>query len=830
MAINDISLTAGMRSNLLSLQNTVTLLNRTQNRLSSGNKVNTALDNPTSYFTAQVLSARASKIDSLKDAMGQAIQTVTAADKGISGISALIEQAKGIAQSALSATSGSVYGTETITLNTVVDTNTIVIANGVTTTTFTAGASGTGTTTTLLSQTITVTSNNHLEAGDSISVGGLTFTAANASSTAISQYSMDMSVNTLANGNTVTVGGVVYTAVASSSETLYDSFKIAIHGGQAGDKYTVGGAQYTAVASVATTTYNHFTITTAGMSTGDTITVGAYTYVASTGNSTTEFVNITDLKALISANSPITFATSGVNGTTIDVTGADGHALVVGDVLTSRAALVDANTTVTTNTPGVGQYKIGATDGDTAANLKVAIEARQPGAFGVAEGAGGLANELTITAGTSALAVGSVTMDVNGSTLNVLTPTFHAHDNTAVGANQFVISGDAGMDATNLRVKINALQGSQYIAAGAGSTITIVGTGSTATSSAAVTDGGGHGITISTTVATTDLTSTLSQFQFAIGSTADAAGAAATATNLAGKMSTFFGAQYGVLNVGGTNLITITSGTAALTGTTVVAGTADATELTIASVNNVTTGLTYDATHFAVTGNNTTDAANLASKIMANTAAHTTAGFSATASGGVITLSRANHSVDTGDVVASATMVEAMVLPVTELTTLQNQYNIMLEQITALANDSGYKGKNLLTADTLSVQFEGTAAILDVVGSTATASGLLLTDATWAETVPTNSIEADITKLDTALTSLRSQATSLSGNLSIITVRQDFSTNMINVLTEGSNKLTLADTNEEGANMLMLQTRQSLSTTALSLSAQAAQSVLRLFQ
>jgi flagellin len=71
MAINDISLTAGMRSNLLSLQNTVTLLNRTQSRLSTGKKVNSALDNPVSFFAAQALNSRASTIDGLKDAMGQ---------------------------------------------------------------------------------------------------------------------------------------------------------------------------------------------------------------------------------------------------------------------------------------------------------------------------------------------------------------------------------------------------------------------------------------------------------------------------------------------------------------------------------------------------------------------------------------------------------------------------------------------------------------------------------------------------------------------------------------------------------------------------------------
>jgi len=93
MSINDISLTSGMRSNLLSLQQTVDLLNRTQNRLATGKKVNTAIDNPVSFFSAQSLNSRASKIDSLKDSMGQAIQTVTAADKGITAITSMIEQA-----------------------------------------------------------------------------------------------------------------------------------------------------------------------------------------------------------------------------------------------------------------------------------------------------------------------------------------------------------------------------------------------------------------------------------------------------------------------------------------------------------------------------------------------------------------------------------------------------------------------------------------------------------------------------------------------------------------------------------------------------------------
>ncbi|MGC2063949.1 MAG: flagellin [Thermodesulfovibrionales bacterium] len=104
MAINDISLTSGMRSNLISLQGTVNLLNRTQERLSSGKKVNSALDNPTAFFAAQGLSGRASDLAGLKDGMGQGIQAIKAADNGIKAISTLIDAAKGIAQSALATT------------------------------------------------------------------------------------------------------------------------------------------------------------------------------------------------------------------------------------------------------------------------------------------------------------------------------------------------------------------------------------------------------------------------------------------------------------------------------------------------------------------------------------------------------------------------------------------------------------------------------------------------------------------------------------------------------------------------------------------------------
>ncbi|MBE6444859.1 MAG: flagellin [Alphaproteobacteria bacterium] len=98
--MSNISLTASMRSNLLSLQSTQKLMDQTQERLSTGNKVNSAIDNPSSYYTAQSLNNRANDLSSLLDSMGQAIQTIKAADEGIKSITEFAEQAKAIAQSA----------------------------------------------------------------------------------------------------------------------------------------------------------------------------------------------------------------------------------------------------------------------------------------------------------------------------------------------------------------------------------------------------------------------------------------------------------------------------------------------------------------------------------------------------------------------------------------------------------------------------------------------------------------------------------------------------------------------------------------------------------
>ena len=98
---NNISLTAGVRSNLLLLQQTTSLLEKTQVRLATGNKINTALDGPAAFFAAKGLTQRAGDLDSLKDGIGQAISTIKAGDQGITGIESLVEQARGLTTQAL---------------------------------------------------------------------------------------------------------------------------------------------------------------------------------------------------------------------------------------------------------------------------------------------------------------------------------------------------------------------------------------------------------------------------------------------------------------------------------------------------------------------------------------------------------------------------------------------------------------------------------------------------------------------------------------------------------------------------------------------------------
>lgn len=167
-------------------------------------------------------------------------------------------------------------------------------------------------------------------------------------------------------------------------------------------------------------------------------------------------------------------------------------------------------------------------------------------------------------------------------------------------------------------------------------------------------------------------------------------------------------------------------------------------------------------------------------------------------------------------------------------------FDTLMTQITQLASDSGYRGTNFLTGGTQTVEFSqatGTST-LGITGFNATSAGLSITAAGttgWGTagsaitTTDTAAIKNSSTQLEGALNKLRSESSKLSSNMSVVTTRQDFTSSMINELKTGADNLTLADMNEEGANMLMLQTQQNLGVTSLSMASQSAQAVMRLF-
>ncbi|MCP3477225.1 flagellin [Bradyrhizobium sp. CCGUVB1N3] len=160
------------------------------------------------------------------------------------------------------------------------------------------------------------------------------------------------------------------------------------------------------------------------------------------------------------------------------------------------------------------------------------------------------------------------------------------------------------------------------------------------------------------------------------------------------------------------------------------------------------------------------------------------------------------------------------------------QYNNVLAQINTTAQDASFNGVNLLNGDTLKLTFNETGkSTLSITGVTFNTAGLGISNLTSGTDFLDNaSANKALTVLNAASTTLRSEASTLGSNLSVVQIRQDFNKNLINVLQTGSSNLTLADTNEEAANSQALSTRQSIAVSALSLANQSQQSVLQLLR
>jgi len=273
------------------------------------------------------------------------------------------------------------------------------------------------------------------------------------------------------------------------------------------------------------------------------------------------------------------------------------------------------------------------------------------------------------------------------------------------------------------------------------------------------------------------------------------------------------------------SVITFTTSTGSLAvtiGATFATGSGTATVSSLDQLNsvlasnNVAVNATVSATADSLTFTSTNDAASQTI---------TTSGTAPTGEGVDIK----------GTTTATAGTVTAAVADAASQTiraNLVSQYNNVIQQITTTAQDSSFNGINLLNGDNLKLTFNETGkSTLTIQGVTFDAAGLGLAPlAAGTDFLDSGSANATIAKISSASNALRTEASTLGSNLSIVQIRQDFSKNLINVLQTGSANLTLADTNEEAANSQALSTRQSIAVSALALANQSQASVLQLLR
>jgi flagellin-like hook-associated protein FlgL len=372
----------------------------------------------------------------------------------------------------------------------------------------------------------------------------------------------------------------------------------------------------------------------------------------------------------------------------------------------------------------------------------------------------------------------------NGTAITVANATTYSFDININGAGAETVTYTSDADATYAEI-LAGLQGSFATA--------LTASGVTASDAALVANGGGDGIRVNALTADTD-------FVISANTGAGLTNNTYNSTSLLDNIGSSGQTLTVAVNGGANNVITFGTGAGEVS-----------TLAELSTKLNTISGLTGTASNSAVTFN------------VASGSAQTSISLTSSAAG--LTTALGIGSI-TGTTQGTATVGAAD----PTRTSLQSDYNNVLTQIDALAGDASYNGVNLLDGDDLKVVFNETgSSSLTISGVTFDAAGLGLSTVSGAGFQSDGDIDTTIATLDTALSSLRTQSSKFGSNLTTVQTRQDFTKNLINTLQTGADNLVLADTNEEGANLLALQTRQQLSSTALSLSAQADQAVLRLF-
>ncbi len=748
----DITLSSAVRNNLLSLQNTADLLASTQERLSTGLKVNSALDDPTAFFTASALNSRANDLNRLLDSVGNAVQTVSAADNGLSAITDLVESAQASARQALQ-TTGAVTST---------------VVTGATSAGFDPQALtsvvGTGSTLTAdASATQQYTGNLGTDAANAVATGADIGNSADLLS-AIGTAPSNGDQLIIENGaNTLTVNFTTSGAAALTSGNTV---------------LTIGIDQ--TVAALAT-----------GLNGLDGITATDTAGVLAITSTAEDTLRIRDGSAGTNT-ADLGFGAIGIGGDATNRLISKNTALDdlvnAGQTLTVQRG-TDTATTVTFGT-GAGQVQTKA-DLISQLNAAVGISATETGT-----------NQLTLA--------NSTTTDFDSA---ISVTTSDASVFTAVG-----ITADSGqttqatINPNNLLTQTGGLTAGQTLQVDFG------------TQSNTITFGTGTGQVSSLA----ELNTTLNAI------TGGAASVGLTGASL-GNISLTTSSPSDTLTIGGTTSAVAEFGLTAGESSNLVNGTTGPVQQGDTLDITVGTNSTLSITFGTGTGQvNTLDELNTALSALSGGTA------SVDSQTGAINISSTNGTDSI--VVAEGNAREAAAFGLTAGTTtstttasteraaLESQFNDIRTQIDQLARDASFNGNNLLQSNDLNVIFneDGTSS-LTISGVDFDSSGLGINAAASGSFQTDAAINTSLDELSTALATIRSQASTFGSQLSTVEIRQDFTKDLINTLESGAANLTLADTNQEGANLLALQTRQQLSSTALSLASQADQNVLRLF-
>ena len=823
--MSDVTLTSAMRNNLAQLRMTNMLMDTTQNRIATGNKVNSALDDPTAFFKSKGLKDDANDLAVLKDDMGQTISSIQAADKAITSITELVEQAKSLANSAKSESSA----TERASLAAQFDDIRAQID------TLAADASYGGQN--LVSGRGTITGGSFLDtsttaeaAFSGVSTGGIARIGTD-TGTGSYVFTTDQKINTLntvITGVEVMTGGVLQSGDAAVA-TIADSLEFFIDGvsiGTAAVTNVTGATSATDYAAVINALSTD--LTAANSATNSLVLTVAEGKVLEVRESvaTVSGALLTNLGLTAGLQNDATGATVVDLTSDLGVYGAEIYAHVSGytDNTSTNVTFSVSGTTLTV-TDGTGSsatmsttaFAAAGTDtlaiGDLTVNFVTSTNTEQTNAAPTVTGTVAAVAQIgTVAFGTSNYEIGDeVTVVINGNS--------YAYALTATAANQGAAATAwfAAMESTieaaeNVSVTDNTAGILTVTSATAGdaftmsaSQTTLVGTAEgamvidpTATANAVQTstiavpanvdDGDVYTATINgTTVSYTALAADTDQTAIAAGLTA-AINANTTLVNGSSgviQTATVSGGTITIKENSVGTTLTITSGA---TDAAISLGNASATSST-QTLKSLTTGTATGDMRIKVTSGGVTETVNV------NTSSTTAATVSNAAWGSTFTFTADDATMVTG---------ESNTVTVTNPTGTG-------------ANDA-----------TVTFNTDGTSTI-NVQAVDVTSSGLSISAASgsWA----TNTlVDAAITELDAAKTALRSNAKTMSTSLGVIQTRETFTENFIDNLRVGADKLTLADGSEEATNMLMLQTRQQLGIQALSMASQSSQSILSLFR